>query len=336
MQTRPIGTLAVSVIGVGCTSFGRNLDQTETSRVVHAALDAGINFFDTADTYGKPPTGSETYLGTSLRNRRSQVVVATKFGRVLDDRRRGASANYVRSATEASLKRLQTDCIDLMQLHIPDPDTPIEETLGALADLKQEGKIREFGGSNFSAAQILEMSDKAAAHNLPGFVSTQSELSLLHRAPTAAVLQECKRTGLKLLPFRPLYNGLLSGKYCAGQPAPEASQIARKAIATQSEILSDANLEAVRKLTDYARSHGRTILDLAIAWLLAHDVVPSVIAGVSSPAQVASNAAAASWTMTATEKGEVNDLLDEIADSRTAIENGASGPGATALAEKSP
>ena len=312
MEKRTIGSLDVTVLGIGCTSFGRNLDQAATRKVVDAALDAGINFFDTADKYGNPYNTSELFLGECLKRSRASVILATKFGRKLDDSHFGASPSYVRSATEASLRRLQTDHIDLMQLHIPDPTVPIEDTLGALADLIKEGKIREIGGSNFSAIQLREMSRVASKGRLTAFASTQAELSLLHRAPTAEVLAECEAAGIKLLPYRPLFNGLLTGKYGIGKSIPQTSQIARKNSETQAAILSDLNLSAISKLTHYAQEYGRSLLDLAMAWVLAHDVVPSVIAGVSSEKQVASNVKAIDWHLTPNQKMEVDQLLDQI------------------------
>jgi aryl-alcohol dehydrogenase-like predicted oxidoreductase len=277
---------------------------------VHAALDQGINFFDTADAYGKPKTASESVLGPILKPHRDKIVIATKFGRVIDDERQGASPAYVRAATEASLRRLQTDYIDLMQLHIPDPATPIEDTLGALEDLIAEGKIRAIGGSNFTGEQLAAMGKAAAANGKPPFTSTQCEYSMLYRKPVADVVAQCERQGIKLLPFRPLFNGLLTGKYRAGAAAPTDSRIGGKSDAEQARILSPANLNAVAELTAYAEGCGHTILELAIGWVLAHDIVPSVIAGVSSPRQVEGNARAADWTLTTAEKAAVDAILE--------------------------
>ena len=310
MQKRSIGALDVTVVGIGCNNFGRQLDAAATEAVVHAALDAGINFFDTADAYGNPKTMSETLLGPLLKPHRESVVVATKFGRVIDDKRQGAKPAYVKAATEASLKRLQTDRIDLMQLHIPDPTTPIEDTLGALADLMAEGKIREIGVSNIEAPELRHMTETARAHHLPGFAAIQMEYSLLYRAPVADILKECERSGVKFLPFRPLFNGLLSGKYRPGAPAPTGSRIGGKSAAAQAEILSPENLRIVRALTEFAEARGHTLLELAFGWLLAQPIVPSIIAGVSSPAQAASNAAAADWRLTPAEMQEIGRLLE--------------------------
>ncbi len=182
MRRRRIGSLEVSVTGVGCNNFGRELDLEQTRRVVDAAIDLGVNFFDTADQYGRPFTTSESFLGEVLTGRRNEVVIATKFGRVLDEQRRAPSPAYVRAATEASLRRLRTDRIDLMQLHVPDPETPIEDTLGALNDLVAEGKILEIGSSNFDAAPTAAADEAALAKGTARFVSTQAEYSLLQRS----------------------------------------------------------------------------------------------------------------------------------------------------------
>lgn len=310
IRKRSIGPLDVSVIGIGCNNFGRQLDSAATQAIVHAALDQGITFFDTADSYGNPKTASESVLGAVLKPHRAGLVIATKFGRVLDEQRQGASPAYVRAATEASLKRLQTDYIDLMQLHVPDPTTPIEDTLGALEDMVTEGKIRAIGGSNFTGAELAAMGDAASRHGKSPFVSTQSEYSMLYRKPVADVVEQCRKQGIKLLPFRPLFNGLLTGKYRAGEPVPTDSRIGGKGAADQARILSQANLQAVAQLTDYAEAQGHTILELAIGWVLAHDFIPSVIAGVSSPRQVEGNVKASEWALTPAEKAEVDAILD--------------------------
>src|SRR5689334_1432466 len=215
MENRNIGALRVSLVGLGCNNFGARLDAHGTAQVVEAALAAGINFFDTADIYGKGK--SEEYLGRALGARRKMVVVATKFGMAMDEQRRGAKPAYVRQALEDSLRRLGSDYIDLYQLHEPDPSTPIADTLGTLDELVKEGKAREIGCSNFSAEQIRE----ALMVTHPGyarFESVQNEYSLLHRESQAEVLQECERKGLTFLPYFPLSSGLLTGKYRKGQP----------------------------------------------------------------------------------------------------------------------
>jgi len=217
LEKRRIGSLDVSVVGLGCNNFGRRLDAAATRAVVEAALDAGITFFDTADVYGG--TDSETFLGQALGKRRDQVVVATKFGNAIDDQRRGAKPAYVRRAVEDSLRRLGTDHIDLYQLHRPDPETPIGETLAALDELVRAGKVREIGISNATPEQLAE-ADGAVRDGAARFVSVQNQYSLLHRAPEQGVLAEARRLGLAFLPYFPLASGLLTGKYRRARPRP--------------------------------------------------------------------------------------------------------------------
>jgi aryl-alcohol dehydrogenase-like predicted oxidoreductase len=304
MKTRRIGSLEVTVVGLGCNNFGPRLDADQTAEVVHAALDAGINFFDTADVYGKGQ--SEEYLGRALAGRRAEVVIATKFGKPMDDVRRGARPEYIRQAAEESLRRLDTDYIDLYQLHEPDPDIPLAETLGALDELVRAGKVREIGCSNFSVAQLRDADTTAAEHGLARFVSVQNEYSLLHREPEAGMLRECERLGVAFLPYFPLASGLLTGKYHRGEPAPAGSRLDINE--HYARLLSDENMARVEALRDYAESRRHTLLELAFSWLLSRPAVASVIAGASRPRQVASNAAAAGWTLTPEELAEVDKI----------------------------
>lgn len=310
MQTKKLGSLDLTVVGIGCNNFGRELNLEATRAVVDAALDHGINFFDTADSYGSPKTSSETLLGEILHPHRNRIVLATKFGRILDDRRSGARASYVREATEASLLRLRTDRIDLMQLHIPDPTTPITETLGALATLIGEGKIREIGCSNVSRTELEAMNAAALDAGLRPFASVQDEFSLLCRERGEELLTVCKQTGQSFVPFRPLFNGLLTGKYRSGVVPPSNSRIGSKDPVRRAEIMTPQNLAAIEGLTHFAEEQGRTILELAFAWLLSHRNIPSVIAGVSSPAQVSSNAKASQWELTSADVDGVQNILD--------------------------
>jgi aryl-alcohol dehydrogenase-like predicted oxidoreductase len=290
---RRIGSLEVSLVGLGCNNFGGRLDEQATARVVHAALDAGINFFDTADIYGGGGK-SEEYLGRALGERRADVVVATKFGMRMDDDHRGARPEYVRAAAEDSLRRLGTDYIDLYQLHTPDPDVPIADTLGALNELVQAGKVREIGCSNFSAPQIRDAEQDSRDRGIARFVSVQNEYSLLHRDPEEEVLAECDRVHVAFVPFFPLASGLLTGKYHLGPPAPQGSRLASGPRAAQ---LTDDRLATVEELRAFAQSRGHTLLELAFSWLLARPIVASVIAGATKPEQVASNVAAAGWQL---------------------------------------
>ena len=284
MDTRTIGSLTVSVVGLGCNNFGMRIGRTETAAVVEAALDSGITLFDTADIYGG--TKSETYLGAALGSRRDEIVLATKYGVPYEGHEGGASPAYIRTALDDSLKRLGTDRIDLYQQHLPDPKTPIADTLGTLAELKAEGKIREFGCSNFDAAML----DAA-----PAFASVQNQYSVLHREPEDEVLAACARLGVAFLPYFPLASGLLSGKYHAGEAPPEGTRMAAWGEERSKKELSDERLATVAALDALARSEGHAVLDLAFAWLLSHPEVASVIAGATSADQVAANVAAGAW-----------------------------------------
>jgi aryl-alcohol dehydrogenase-like predicted oxidoreductase len=294
METRKIGSLAVSVVGLGCNNFGMRIDEKRSGEVIGAALDAGVNFFDTADMYANGK--SEEVVGRFLAGRRRQVFIATKFGNDMPGQGRGARPKYVRRALDASLERLKTDYVDLYQQHVPDPDVPIAETLGALDDLVKAGKVREMGCSNFSVAQLSESENASAAQQGSArFVSVQNEYSLLHREPEDGVLAECERLGLGFLPFFPLVSGLLTGKYRKGQPIPQGTRIAK--YERYGKLVTVDNLDKVEALTAFAESRGRTLLELAFSWLLAHRVVASVIAGATSADQIRGNAAAADWRL---------------------------------------
>jgi aryl-alcohol dehydrogenase-like predicted oxidoreductase len=303
METRNIGSLKVSIVGLGCNNFGRRLDEKATADVVDAALDAGINFFDTADVYGE--TKSEQYIGQALGSRRSQVILATKFGNKIDDQRYGASPAYVRQAAEDSLRRLGTDYIDLYQLHVPVPEVPIEDTLGALNELVQAGKVREIGCSNFSLDQLRE-AESAVAPGGARFVSLQNHYSLFHRQPERDVLPECGQKGISFLPYFPLANGLLTGKYRLGKPFPEGTRLQSP---RGAELLSEDNLKIVEALIEFAESRGHTLLELAFSWLASQAVISSVIAGATSPQQVYANGSAANWQFTQSDFDAVNAIL---------------------------
>jgi aryl-alcohol dehydrogenase-like predicted oxidoreductase len=304
METRKIGSLDVSVIGIGTNNFGRRLDEAGTAAVVNAALDAGINFFDTADVYGGGL--SETFIGRALAGRRSQAVIATKFGHNMPEQGKGASPAYIRQAVDASLRRLGTDYIDLYQLHTPDPDVPIADTLGALNDLVQAGKVREIGSSNFSGEQIRE-AEAAVRPGAARFVSLQNEYSMLNREPEGDVLTECERYNIAFLPYFPLASGLLTGKYRKGQPMPEGTRLANGG--RFADMLKGGTFDTVEALAQFAESKGHTLLELAFAWLLARPVVASVIAGAMNPDQVRANAGTVAWKLTDAESAEVEAIL---------------------------
>jgi aryl-alcohol dehydrogenase-like predicted oxidoreductase len=308
MKMRRLGTsgLKVSEVGLGCNNFGMRIDAKETQEVVDAAIEAGITLFDTADIYGG--TKSEEFLGKALGKRRQDIVLATKFGmRIGDDpRRMGGSRRWIMRAVEDSLSRLGTDYIDLYQFHAPDADTPIDETLRALDDLVSQGKVRYIGNSNFTGWQIADADWTAAGGNR--FVSAQNLYSLLERKVEFEVMPACEHFGLGFLPFFPLASGLLSGKYKRGEKPPEGTRLAAWG-ARGAAAMNDKNFDKVEKLETWADERGHTILELAFAWLLGHQVVSSVIAGATTPEQVKTNAATAAWCLTPEDVKEVGDLI---------------------------
>ena len=301
MNTRRIGSLSVSIIGLGCNNFGMTIDERQSAHVVHAALDAGITFFDTADIYGG--TESERFLGRALSSRRGDAIIATKFGmRANEQFPGGAKPDYVKRAAEASLKRLNVDCIDLYQLHKPDASVAIAETLAAMNDLVGAGKVREIGCSNFSAVQLRE-AEAAVKAGAAKFVSVQNEYSLLHREPEKEVLPECERLALAFLPYFPLASGLLTGKYQKGVPPPKGT---RMQMPWAASGMSDKRMSAVEALRRIADSSGHSILELAFSWLLRHRNVASVIAGATRPEQIRANAQAANWRLSEAELLEID------------------------------
>ena len=310
MDTRTVGSLHVTEVGLGCNNFGMRIDEARTSEVVVASLDAGITFFDTADVYGGGL--SEEYLGRALGERRSEAVIATKFGGRFEGAPAGSggSARWIEAAAEASLRRLGTDYIDLYQFHQPDDGVPIEETLGALNALVKSGKVREIGCSNFSVAQI-EASTKAGGDGgAATFVSVQNQYSLLHREPEGGVLEACERHSMGFLPYFPLHSGMLTGKYAAGRPPPEGTRLAAFPEESAARFLGDESFTAVQRLQGFCAEHERSLLELAFSWLLARGSVVSVIAGATSPDQVRANAAAASWSLTEEDLAAVDAALE--------------------------
>jgi aryl-alcohol dehydrogenase-like predicted oxidoreductase len=297
----------VSVVGLGTNNFGMKLDMAQTREVVHAALDQGITLFDTADTYGT----SEERLGEILEGRRDDVVLATKFGG--DVRKRGltngedwgarGSRRYIVRAVESSLRRLRTDWIDLYQLHWPDFETPIEETLAALDDLVHAGTVRYLGNSNFRGWQVADAEWTARTRNLTRFISAQNQYSWLERDIETDLVPAAQKYGLGLLPYFPLASGLLTGKYRRGQPAPEGSRLAGRDAAFTEETF-----DVLEALDSFAKGHGIGLLDVAIGGLAAKPAVTSVIAGATSRDQVERNVAAGTWRPSTDDLAE----LDEI------------------------
>jgi aryl-alcohol dehydrogenase-like predicted oxidoreductase len=306
VETRRIGPLEVSLVGLGCNNFGRRIDAEDTRRVVHAALEAGITLFDTADAYGDGQ--SEELLGAALTGRRDEAVIATKFGMQLDEHRRGAHPDYVRSACDDSLRRLGTDHIDLYQLHRPDPEVPIEETLGALDELVVAGKVRTLGHSNLDARQMDEAETAAGAMDAARFECAQDRWNLLERDLEDDKLPAIERHGLVVLPYFPLASGLLTGKYRAGEDPDPSWRIATLPAERREAQLAADRLAMVDRLRGFAEAQGHSLLELAFCWLAAKPVVASVIAGATRPEQVTANVDALGWKLTEGELAEIDRL----------------------------
>ena len=301
METRTIGGLDVSSVGLGCNNFGMRIDEERSTAVVHAALDAGITLFDTADIYGG--SLSEEFLGRALGPRRDDVVVATKFG-AMD----GAHPDVVRSACEASLARIGTDRIDLYQVHRPDDDVPIEDTLGAMAELVSAGKVLEIGCSNFDGPRTDAAAEASSAKRLPAFVSLQNQLSLLDRRQQDDTIGSCERHEMGVLPYFPLASGMLTGKFQRGVPPPAGTRLSQLPEDRAARAFDDRAFDVVERLTAFAEARGHTLLELAMSWLACLPHMASVIAGATSAEQVRTNAASASWRLSDEEMAEVDVL----------------------------
>ncbi len=310
MEQRTLGRsgLLVSVVGLGCNNFGGRTDFDGSKAVIHKALDLGITLFDTADIYANKG-GSENVIGQVLGDRRKDIVLATKFCGPMDDagKLKGASRRYIMSAVEASLKRLRTDWIDLYQVHMVDPLTPMEETLRALDDLVTQGKVRYLGLSNHKAWQVVEAEWIARRDGLERFVSCQDEYSLIVRDAEKELIPAMNAYGIGLLPYFPLASGMLTGKYKRNAPMPEKSRLSYVQNLAD-RYLTDANWQIVEKLADFAAKRGRTILDLAFSWLACKQPTASVIAGATKPEQLEQNVKAADWKLTADEMAEIDKL----------------------------
>lgn len=315
METRFLGHsgLQVSAVGLGCNNFGgmiRGLDLADARDVIDAALDAGITLFDTSDSYGQDG-GSEKVLGEILGPRRKEVVLATKFASPMNrekSTRYDGSRSYIMRAVEDSLRRLRTDYIDLYQYHFPDPDTPIEESMRALDDLVRQGKVRYLGCSNFAPWQLVDASWTARHFGTERLLSTQVEYNLLARDAERTLFPAMRAARMTLLPYFPLASGLLTGKYRKGQPLPEGT---RMSLPYFQSALTEEKLDRVERLIAFAEARGHTLLELAFSWLLAQPIVTSVIAGATSARQVAANAKAAGWKLSAAELAEVDRILND-------------------------
>lgn len=281
--------LRVSAVGVGCNAFGRRCDQAQTAAIIDRAIDAGINFLDTANTYGDGL--SEQYIGQALGARRRHVILATKFGL-----RDGASRDVILASVEASLRRIGTDYIDLYQLHAPDEATPLDETLAALDELVKAGKVRFIGCSNFTGSQLEEALRLSRDMATAAFVTAQNPYNLLQRDIEDDLVPVCRSHHIGILPYYPIQRGLLTGKYRRGEPPPAGTRLARGGGGTH--LLNDATFDRIASLEAFAAARGHGVLELAISWLASQPHIASVIAGVSRPEQVLSNVGAAGWALT--------------------------------------
>ncbi len=300
----------VSVVGLGTSGFGRrNMDFNESDRVIREAVDLGINLLDTANSYGP----AEEFIGRSMQEFRDKVVVATKVGFRLGDgpNEAGGSRQHLMQQVEASLRRLNTDYIDLYQLHFPDPQTPMEETLRTLDDLVRQGKVRYIGSSNFLAWQVAQAMEISQLLRLEAFVSIQPEYNMLKREVEQELIPCCEAYGLGILPYHPLDAGFLTGKYRRGQPPPEGTRLSFVPQIADS-LLTERRFDVVEQLEEFATQRSRSILELAIAWLLAKPVVSSVIAGVSRVGQATENAKAAGWTLSSVEVRELDQIIEQV------------------------
>ena len=310
METRPLGSSGIqaSLVGLGCNNFGMKIDLEASRAVIDTALDVGITCFDTADMYGKGQ--SEEFLGKVLGPRRKDIVLATKFGgvaKIADSGERWGTREYILRCVEDSLRRLQTDWIDLYQMHYPDPDTSIEETLETLNELVQQGTVRAIGHSNFSGEQINEAVDVSTAQNFSHFVTAQNDWSLLNRAVESDAIPACDQHGLGQLPYFPLASGMLTGKYKRGEEFAPGTRMAT--LKFVRSMASEENFTKVEALQDFVERRGHTLLELAFSWLAAQPCVSSVIAGATTPEQVRANAAAMNWTLSTEELTEIDALI---------------------------
>ena len=311
MEYRRLGNsgLEVSTVGLGTNNFGGRMDAKQTDDVVKKAIDEGINLLDTSNSYGR--TLSEEYIGKSIKDVRDQVLLATKVASPMGEgpNAGGTSRKHIMDQVELSLKRLDTDYLDLYQIHFPDSRTPIEETLRTLDDLVRQGKVRYIGCSNFASWQVAQAMETADALHLEPFISAQPEYSMLDRRPEAELIPCCEAYGLGLLPFYPLASGFLTGKYRRGEAAPEGTRLARTSARSEA-TLTDANFDLLEALESFTAERGHTMVELAFAWLLGHPVVSSVIAGATKTGQVADNAKAADWHLTPEDMKEIDGIPD--------------------------
>jgi aryl-alcohol dehydrogenase-like predicted oxidoreductase len=306
MTTR-IGEIEVSLAGLGCNNFGRRIDEARAKEVVDAALEAGLTTFDTAEAYGGGL--SEEFLGRALGARRDEAVIVTKFGGGGGEG--GGSAGNVHRACDGSLQRLGTDRIDVYLLHAPDTSTPIGETLAALNELVEAGKVREIGCSNFTVEQLEEAARVAGEQNLRPFVTVQNEYSLLHRDPEQGVLDACRRLGMSFMPYFPLASGVLTGKYRRGEPVPGGTRLGGEGGKPAEDVIDVGRLDVAEQLIASAESKGHTILELALSWVATRPAVCTVVAGATSAEQVRANVdATTAWDLTEDDLREIDEIAE--------------------------
>ncbi len=310
MEHKNLGNsgLRVSVVGLGCNNFGRRCDQAATTAVVEKALDSGVTLFDTADVYG-PGGLSEEFLGVALKGKRRDAIIATKFMGPMGEGTlwSGASRRYIFDAIDASLKRLDTEYVDLYQIHFPDVNTPIAETMRALDDVVRSGRARYVGCSNFAGWQVVEAQWVARSGHLSEFVSAQNQYNLLDRRIERELVPAASAYGMGVLPYFPLASGFLTGKYKQGEAPPEGTRLAAGG-GMADRVLNEGNFETLQKLESFAESAGHTMLELAIGWLASQPHVSSVISGATKPEQVEQNVAAGEWKLNAEEMAKVNEI----------------------------
>ena len=315
MEYRRMGRsgLEVSAVGLGTNNFGRSMDAREAEAVVRKCADVGINMIDTANRYGG--SLSEEYIGKAIKGIRDKVLLATKVSAPMEEEgpnQSGTSRKHIMDQVDKSLARLDTDYIDLYQIHGPHPETPIDETLRTLDDLVRQGKVRYIGSSNFPAWQIAQAMEVSSAMDLEHFISEQPQYNMLDRRPEAEVFPCCLAYGVGVLPYQPLANGFLTGKYRRGEAPPAGTRLADRT-ERADPLLKDANFDALDSLKAFAEERGHTVLDLAFAWLLANPVIGSVIAGATRPEQVEANARCADWHLSPDEMQGVDDILTRAA-----------------------
>lgn len=309
MNYRQLGKsgLQISEIGLGTNNFGRRLDAEGTAKVLDQALEDGITFIDTANVYGGGL--SETYIGQAIKGKRDQYTLATKVAMKMGDgpNQIGASRQHILTEVENSLKRLQTDYIDLYQIHRADPNTPIEETLQTLDQLVSQGKVRYIGCSNYQSWQVCEAIWTSRTHSLVPFSTVQPHYSMLNRDVEKELVPFCKTYGIGILPYFPLANGFLTGKYKRGQQAPDGSRLSEN----DRGMFTDKNFDIIESLEKFAQEREHTLLELAFAWLLANPCVCSVIAGATKPEQITANAKASGWQLSDDEMAEIDGILNQ-------------------------